>query len=144
MDKSNYSLHTFVNLTRHTCAEFCRAMESRGEIVKKVIKQSGYSVTRMADKIRISRAQLYNDFSDPEMSFDRILAIGKVLNHDFSQEFKDLSSGLVSLANEEPAPYAAALNECRDKLLETQAQLINTMMQLNQYKQRYGAELTPG
>ena len=143
MDKSNYSLLHFVNPTRQSIAEFCRTMASRGEIVKKVIQESGFSVTRVAEKIRISRAQLYIDFANPEMSFDRILAIGKVLNHDFSQEFKDLSPGLVSLVNEEPVPFAAALNECRDKLLETQAQLITTMLELSQYKQRYGPDLTP-
>lgn len=141
MDKSNYSLFSFVNPARQSVAEFCRTMASRGEIVRKVIQESGYSVTRMAEKIRISRAQLYLDFNNPEMSFDRILAIGKVLNHDFSAEFKDLSPGLVSLVNEDPAPFAAALSECRDKLLETQAQLINTMVELNQYKQKYGPDL---
>lgn len=140
MDKSNYSFTHFVNPTGQSLADFCRTMASRGEIVKKVIQDSGFSVTRVAEKIRISRAQLYIDFANPEMSFDRILAIGKVLNHDFSQEFKDLSPGLVSLVNEEGAPYAAALNECRDKLLDTQEKLITAMQELNQYRQKYGPD----
>jgi hypothetical protein len=142
MDKSNYSLLHFVNPARQSIAEFCRTMAHRGEIVKKVVQDSGLSVTRVADKIRISRAQLYIDFANPEMSFDRILAIGKLLKHDFSGEFKELSSSLVSLVNEETTPFASALNDCRDKLLETQAQLIDTMFELNQYKAKYGPTIT--
>ena len=116
-------------------------MASRGEIVKQVVQDSGVSVTRVAEKIGISRSQLYVDFSDPEMSFDRILAIGKVLKHDFSKDFKELSSGLISLVNEEPAPYVAELNHCRDQLLSTQSQLISAMSELALYKQKYGTTL---
>lgn len=138
MDKNYYSLIDFVNLTGQKAVQFCRTMASRGEIVKKVVKESGISVTGLARKISISRAQLYLDFENPEMSFDRILAIGKVLRHDFSQDFKDLPSGLISLVNEEPAQYVAQLNDCRNKLLTTQGQLIDAMNELAQYKKKYG------
>lgn len=116
-------------------------MASRGEIVHQVIRESGISVTKLAEKIRISRAQLYQDFTNPEMSFDRILAIGKVLKHDFSQDFKELSGSLISLVNEEPAPYVRELDDCRNKLLSTQGQLIEAMSELARYKQRYGASI---
>ncbi|GAB3334206.1 helix-turn-helix domain-containing protein [Hymenobacter humi] len=117
-------------------------MASRGEIVKKVVQESGISVTRLAQKINISRAQLYIDFSNPEMSFDRILAIGKELNYDFSQVFKDIPAGIVSLVNEEPSPLSQELSLCRDKLMLTQEQLIQAMQELSAYKKKYGTDLT--
>lgn len=115
-------------------------MASRGEIVKRVVQESGFSVTRLAQKINISRAQLYLDFANPEMSFDRILAIGKVLRHDFSQEFKDLSTELVNLVNEEPGVYARQLHECQGRLLSLQDQLIDALRTIDRYKQRYGPD----
>ncbi|TPG72011.1 hypothetical protein [Hymenobacter nivis] len=92
----------------------------------------------MAKKINISRAQLYLDFENPQMSFDRILAIGKVLRHDFSKEFKELSGALISLVNEEPAPYVKALEDCRSNLVDVQSQLINALNKLDTYSKRYG------
>jgi hypothetical protein len=138
MDKSNYLLLDFVNHTGQSAAQFCRTMASRGEIVKKVVSESGRSVTWLSEKIRISRSQLYHDFANPEMSFDRILAIGKALEYDFSKDFKDLPTGIVSLVNEEPAPYVVELKDCQGKLLNTQTQLIEALQQLQRYQNKYG------
>lgn len=140
MDKSNYSLLNFVALAGQKALQFCPTMDSRGEIVKRVVQESGFSITSLAKKINISRAQLYLDFSNPEMSFDRILAIGKVLKHDFSQEFKDLTSDLVNLVNEEPAPYVRELQECRGRLVSVQEQLIEAMRTVARYREKYGPE----
>jgi hypothetical protein len=140
MDKNNYSLMNFVAPTRQSIGQFCPTMASRGEIVKKVVQESGISISALAQKINISRAQLYLDFANPQMSFDRILAIGKVLKHDFSEEFKDLSSGLISLVNEEPGPYVQALQDCRGQLVDVQAQLIKAMRSLAHYREKYGPE----
>jgi transcriptional regulator with XRE-family HTH domain len=140
MDKSNYSLLNFVALAGHNALQFCPTMASRGEIVKKVVQESGLSISRLAQKINISRAQLYLDFANPDMSFDRILAIGKVLKHDFSQEFKDLTSDLVNRVNEEPAPYVRELQECRGRLVSVQEQLIEAMRTVARYREKYGPE----
>ena len=140
MDKNNYLLPNNVALAGHTIVQFGPTMASRGEIVKKVVQESGLSISRLAQKINISRAQLYLDFANPEMSFDRILAIGKVLKHDFSQEFKDLSSDLVTLVNEEPGLLSRQLQDCQGRLLSVQEQLINALLTIDRYKQRYGPE----
>jgi hypothetical protein len=140
MDKNNYTLLSFVAHTGQSTVQFCPTMASRGETVQKVVRESGFSISRLAQKINISRAQLYLDFANPEMSWDRILAIGKVLKHDFSEEFKDLSSNLVSLVNEEPAPYVRQLNECQSRLLSVQDQLIQALQTIDRYQKRYGPE----
>jgi hypothetical protein len=140
MDNSNYSLLNFVALAGQNTVQFCRTMASRGEIVKKVVQESGFSISRLAEKIKISRAQLYLDFANPEMSYDRILAIGKVLKHDFSQDFKDIPTDLVSLVNEDPSVYKSALQDCQNRLMNVQDQLITALQQLDRYKQRYGPD----
>jgi hypothetical protein len=121
-------------------------MTSRGEIVKKVVQESGVSVTRVAQEIGISRAQLYVDFSNPEMSYDRIIAIGKFLRHDFSQDFKDIPNGFITLEIGDGSPYEGAvgrqLSECRDKLMTMQEQLIDALQLLDRYKQKYGTDLS--
>lgn len=142
MDKTYYRLRNSVALIGQLTGQFCPTMASRGETVKKVVQESGLSITTLAKKINISRAQLYLDFGNPEMSWDRILAIGKVLKHDFSQEFKDLSAGLINLVNEEPAPYVRELHECRGRLLTLQDQLIHALQTIDRYKERYGPEPT--
>ncbi|WP_305005294.1 helix-turn-helix domain-containing protein [Hymenobacter aranciens] len=108
-------------------------MESRGEIVRKVIKDSGLSITRIAEKIHISRNQLYLDFSNPEMSFDRILAIGQVLGYDFSMHFKEL----VNKPSSQPEDESVAMK----KLLECQGKLISAMELLDRYRLKYGTEI---
>ncbi|MGI4833309.1 MAG: helix-turn-helix domain-containing protein [Janthinobacterium lividum] len=117
-------------------------MQARGEIVKKVVQESGLSVSRLAQKIGISRAQLYNDFSNPEMSIDRILAIGRVLHYDFSEQLRDIPRTLVQAMNGQPGPAAFQLQECQEKLLEVQSQLITALQTLDRYKSKYGPELT--
>lgn len=142
MDKYNYSLLNSVVLAGQLSVQFCPTMASRGEIVKKVVQESGLSISRLAQKINISRAQLYLDFANPEMSFDRILAIGKVLKHDFSQELKELPADLVNLVNEEPASYVRELQECRGQLVSVQSQLIEAMRTVARYREKYGPEPT--
>jgi hypothetical protein len=140
MDKYNYSLANYVSLAGQIAVQFCPTMASRGEIVKKVVQESGLSISGLAKKINISRAQLYLDFGNPEMSFDRILAIGKVLKHDFSNDFKEIPADLVSLVNDAPNPYRGALNECQDRLLSVQDQLIKALQLLDRYREKYGSD----
>lgn len=121
-------------------------MKSRGEIVKKAIAESGITISRLAEKIGLSRGQLYTDLSNPEMSFDRILAIGKVLHYDFSQDFKDLPATLVQVVNGVTIehPSQLQLQECQRRLLSVQDQLIEALSALTRYKDKYGPDPSPG
>lgn len=111
-------------------------MASRGEIVEKVVRASGYTISGLASRLKISRTQLYDDFTNPDMPLDRIVAIGKILHHDFSEDFKDIPAGLIGA----PALSAGQLQECQSKLLSVQEQLINAMTSLARYREKYGPE----
>lgn len=62
----------------------------RGEIVDKVVRQSGFALNRLAKRLKISRNTLYNRFKDPELKDDFILDVGDIINYNFKRHFPDL------------------------------------------------------
>ncbi len=64
-------------------------MQHRGEIVKKAIHQSGFSITKLADRIGKSRRWMYQMFENRNVSLDLILEIGKIIHYDFTDEIKE-------------------------------------------------------
>ncbi|QIX60904.1 hypothetical protein HER32_06810 [Hymenobacter sp. BT18] len=110
----------------------------RGEIVKKVIDESGYTVSWLAGKINRARSQLYVDFQNPLLSIDVILSIGKAIKHDFSKEFREIPFN--PIAAQENAPgYSTAYQQCRDELVEAQRKLIQAMNELEEYRRTFGS-----
>ncbi len=72
-------------------AEICH-MIHRGEIVEKVVRSSGISLTKVASKMGKSRRWLYNAFETSDLSLDYILEFGKILHYDFSEEIPQITS----------------------------------------------------
>jgi hypothetical protein len=65
-------------------------MIHRGEIVEKVVRKSGYALTKLAGKLEISRNTLYNKFQDANLSYRFIGEVGRVLHYDFSLDFPEM------------------------------------------------------
>ena len=65
-------------------------MQHRGEIVKKAIQLSGYSITKLSEKLGKSRRWMYQVFENSTVSLDLILEIGKIIHYDFSEDIKEL------------------------------------------------------
>jgi predicted transcriptional regulator len=63
-------------------------MEHRGEILQNAIRQSGFSVTRLAKKLHHSRRWMYHVFENPDVSIELIAEIGRIIQHDFSDEIR--------------------------------------------------------
>ena len=74
-------------------------MVHRGEIIKMVVHESGYSITTLAKRLKKSRRWVYYTFEKPNVSLDVVLEIGKILHHDFSIEMKGVT--LYSTQNQE-------------------------------------------
>jgi len=66
-------------------------MQHRGEIVEKVVRESGYSITKLATKLGKSRRWMYLAFENRNLSIDVILQIGTIIHHDFSAEMNELA-----------------------------------------------------
>ena len=65
-------------------------MQHKGEIIEKAIRQSGYSITKLATKLGKSTRWMYYMFESSNVSIDYILEIGEILHHDFSNDIKEL------------------------------------------------------
>jgi predicted transcriptional regulator len=68
-------------------------MLHRGEIIEKAIRESGYSITTVAQRLGKSRRWMYLLFDNPAVSIELILQIGKIIYHDFSLEFPEIIQG---------------------------------------------------
>jgi len=67
-------------------------MQHRGEIIRKAVYDSGYTITEIAKSIGKSRKWMYLMFDNSNVSLDIVLKIGKIIHYDFSQEIKEFSS----------------------------------------------------
>jgi hypothetical protein len=65
-------------------------MQHKGEIVERIVRKSGYSLTRLTKQLGKSRRWIYNAFENPHLSIDHIIEIGRVIHHDFSLEIEEL------------------------------------------------------
>jgi len=66
-------------------------MQHRGEIVEKAIRDSGFSITHLAEKLGKSRRWMYLAFENPDLSIELVLEIGAIIHHDFSDDIKGLA-----------------------------------------------------
>ena len=80
----------YVNFISRFCANIC-SMQHRGEIIRKVIYNSGYTVTEIAAGIGKSRRWMYLMFENSNVSLDIVLQIGKIIHYDFTEEIKEFS-----------------------------------------------------
>lgn len=67
-------------------------MQHRGEIIRKTVYNSGYTITEIAKSIGKSRKWMYLMFDNSNVSLDIVLKISKIIHYDFSQEIKEFSS----------------------------------------------------
>lgn len=65
-------------------------MQHKGEVIEKAVRESGYSITRLAAKLGKSRRWVYQIFDKPNVSMEYVLQIGNAIHHDFSTEVKGL------------------------------------------------------
>lgn len=136
--------YTFSNyIYKHLKCEFWVfvnfPMKHRGEIVQQAVKSSGFSTTTVAQRLGLTRGQLYNYYDNPKLPLDTIVKIGKVLHYDFSQHFPELKSD--SMVSEPEAIYNS-LDHCRKKLFEITLKYNDALEQINQLREKYGVEKT--
>lgn len=62
----------------------------RGEIVENVVRRSGYSLTKLASKLEVSRNTLYNKFKRADLSYRFIIELGGIIHYDFTHDFPEL------------------------------------------------------
>jgi hypothetical protein len=92
-------------------------MPHRGEIVAEAVRKSGIKLSKLHSALKISRPTLYRRFEEPNLDFDFIRDVGRIISHDFVAEFPELKPP-ATLA---PQPIEAFrldnLDDCKNKLL---------------------------
>lgn len=61
-----------------------------GQVVEKVIRRNGYSISELARSMEVNRRSVYNWFNQKRLNTEIIHRIAGVLNHDFSNELPEL------------------------------------------------------
>lgn len=62
-----------------------------GEMIEKAVRNSRFPITLLAQRLGKSRRHMYNIFNNPNAPVDLVLKIGKIIQHDFSSELKEIS-----------------------------------------------------
>lgn len=63
-----------------------------GQIVERVIRRNGYSISELSRLTHVNRRSVYNWFNQQHLKPEIIFRIGCALKHDFSVEFPHLFS----------------------------------------------------
>jgi hypothetical protein len=61
--------------------------QHHGQIVEKVFRRDGHSISEVARMLNINRRSIYNWFNQPVLRQETIYKIGHGIMHDFSVEF---------------------------------------------------------
>lgn len=78
-----------------------------------MVRQSHIPISEIARKIGYNRKSIYDFFHNPELPLDTIIKIGKVIRHDFRQDFPELFAFNKNELNELTEAYGNnRLEEC--------------------------------
>ena len=61
-----------------------------GQIVEKIVRRNGHSISDVARLANVNRRSVYNWFNQRQLKPEIIYRIGCVINHDFSEELPEL------------------------------------------------------
>src|SRR5215216_1964680 len=79
-----------------------KASPHRGEVLQTVVSDSGMSITLLVKRAGYSRSSYYNHILDPQLDLGILEQYGKVLKHDFSINFPEISNQVL---HEDPEEY---------------------------------------
>ncbi|MFN7095896.1 MAG: helix-turn-helix domain-containing protein [Burkholderiales bacterium] len=65
-------------------------MKHKGQIVERAVRKSGYSLTKLAKSLGISRNTLYNRFDNPNLGYRFIIDVGNIIHYDFTLDFPEI------------------------------------------------------
>lgn len=117
-------------------------MVHRGEIVEKVVRDSGYPIAKIAKRLGKSRRHVYNIFDNNRLNWDVIMQIGHIINHDFAKEFVELrnttfvkAASVPLIVQEANGPYVSKhrkeMDEYKTELEEIRAKYIELLEKYN-------------
>lgn len=135
-----------INVTRpHYCVISFTSVKHRGEIVNKAIRESGYKVTSLAKRMGHSRKTLYRRLEEPNLNYDYIIDLYKVIKRNPTKDFPELSKyishDLESYSEEDDSIYLnknpeEELKKCKEELNELRAEFIRVVKERDALRNR--------
>lgn len=61
----------------------------QGDVIERIIRRQGHSLTDLARLTGVNRRSIYNWFLQPRVKPENIIRIGQAIHHDFSVQFPD-------------------------------------------------------
>jgi hypothetical protein len=104
-------------------------MTHKGAIVEKALRKSGYSLTKLAKKLGISRNTLYGRFENANLSHHFIMEVGRIIYYDFTLDFPEMKEEL-GLTNKNPVSQHGAYQSA--KLWEVEGKYSQLLEKHNQ------------
>lgn len=101
--------------------------QHRGSIVEDAVRQSGFSLKKLAERLKISRNTLYNRFKEPQLSYDFILAVGSIIHYDFLADLPELPA----IANELEEQSISYLSSSRTEIIKLERKYVCLLERYN-------------
>jgi hypothetical protein len=79
-------------------------MQHQGEIIKKAVYKSGYTITKIAKDMGRSRSWLYHLFDNPSVPIYIMRDLGTIINHTFSEKINEMKVEVSFEKENIPAP----------------------------------------
>ncbi len=109
----------------------------RGTVVEKIVRRSGYSLSKLAAKLGVSRNTLYNKFKNANVSYRFIMEVGNILHYDFTLDFPEMKESVelksenhASKDEEELAAILWRLESKYNNLLEKHNKLLEMVLRV--------------
>ncbi|HEX7844212.1 MAG TPA: helix-turn-helix transcriptional regulator [Chitinophagaceae bacterium] len=73
---------------------------NRGQVLATAVEATGLKKENVAKKAGYSRSAYYKHIESPDLDYSILIAYGKAINHDFTDEFPDMPKYLLSEPDE--------------------------------------------
>lgn len=73
---------------------------NRGQVLATAVEATGLNKIVVAKKAGYSRSAYYKHIESPDLDFSILIAYGKAINHDFTDEFPEMPKYLLSEPDE--------------------------------------------
>ncbi len=116
-----------------------KTKQHRGQVLAAVVEATGLNKEEVAVKAGYSRSSYYKHIDNPDLDFHILIAYGRAMKHDFTDEFPEMPRYLLQ-DPEEPYPQPLTLDEAirqrdywKDKYIEM-LEKYNRLMEENRGK----------
>jgi transcriptional regulator with XRE-family HTH domain len=105
-------------------------MEHKGQIVEKIVRKSGYSLTKLAERLGISRNTLYNRFASATLTYHFIMEVGKIIHYNFAICFPEIKQEGDATGEEDKSIALISVESKYANLLEKYSKILELLIKV--------------